>query len=62
MHVRHRDLPSLTADLRRFRAAGLLDAGFVRLWRDHVEVKRYRRAHASVEALWKLTGPPTDWA
>ena len=61
MHVRHRDLPSLIADLRRFCAAGLLDAGPVRLWRDHVEVKRYRRAHASAEALAELTGPPTNW-
>jgi glycosyltransferase involved in cell wall biosynthesis len=62
MHMRHRDLASLIADLRRFHAAGLLDAGFVRLWRDHVEVKRYRRAHASAEALAALTGPPANWA
>lgn len=61
MHLRHRDAASLKADLKRFRAAGLLDAGAVRLWRDHVAVKRYRRAHSSVEALAALTGPPTDW-
>jgi glycosyltransferase involved in cell wall biosynthesis len=61
MHIRHRDLPSLTADVARFRAAGLLDAGVVRLWRDHVEVKRYRRAHASAQALAALAGPPEAW-
>jgi glycosyltransferase involved in cell wall biosynthesis len=61
MHLRHRDFASLSADLRRFRAAGLLDAGLVRLWRDHVEVRRYRRAHASADALRELTGPPTNW-
>ena len=62
MHIRHRDLPSLVADVRRFRAAGVLDAGVTRLWRDHLEVKRYRRAHASAEALAALSGPPADWA
>ncbi len=61
MHLRHRDVASLKADLKRFRAAGLLDVGAVRLWRDHVAVKRYRRAHSSAEALAALTGPPTDW-
>ena len=62
MHIRHRDLPSLIADVRRFRAAGLLDAGVTRLWRDHLDVKRYRRAHATAEALAALAGPPADWA
>jgi hypothetical protein len=62
MHIRHRDLPSLIADVRRFRAAGLLDAGVTRLWRDHLDVKRYRRAHATAEALAALAGPPPDWA
>ncbi len=62
MHIRHRDLPSLVADIRRFRAAGVLDAGVTRLWRDHLAVKRYRRAHASAEALAALAGPPADWA
>ena len=62
MHVRHRDVASFIAEVRRFRAAGLLDAGIVRLWRDHLDVKHYRRAHATAEALAALAGPPTDWA
>lgn len=53
-HLRHRDLAGLFGDLRRFHAAGLLDAGFVALWRDHVAVKRYRRTHSSAAALAAL--------
>lgn len=60
MHLRHRDIPSLVADLRRFHAAGLLAGGPVRLWRDHAEVRRYRRTHGSAEALATLIGPPAD--
>jgi hypothetical protein len=62
MHIRHRDIASFIAEVRRFRAAGLLDAGIVRLWRDHLDVKHYRRAHATAEALAALAGPPADWA
>lgn len=62
MHIRHRDVASFIAEVRRFRAAGLLDAGIVRLWRDHLDVKHYRRAHVTAEALATLTGPPADWA
>jgi hypothetical protein len=58
MHLRHRDPASLIADLRRFRAAGLLHAGAVQLWHDHVVVKRYRRANSSAAALAALAGPP----
>ncbi|MEZ5788185.1 MAG: glycosyltransferase [Xanthobacteraceae bacterium] len=61
MHLRHRDLPSFFADLRRFHAAGLLAGGAAQLWRDHAEVRRYRRAHSSAEALATLQGPPPDW-
>src|SRR5690606_16721808 len=61
MHLRHHDLPSFLADLRRFHAAGLLAGGPVRLWRDHVAVKRYRRTHTSAGALAALSGPPADW-
>jgi len=62
MHIRHRDLANFIADVRRFRAAGLLDAGPVRLWHDHLDVKQYRRTHATAEALAVLAGPPLDWA
>jgi len=61
MHLRHRDGLSFFADLRRFHAAGLLAGGPARLWRDHAEVRRYRRAHSSAEALAALSGPPADW-
>jgi glycosyltransferase involved in cell wall biosynthesis len=61
MHLRHRDGLSFFADLRRFHAAGLLAGGLARLWRDHAEVRRYRRTHSSAEALAALTGPPADW-
>lgn len=61
MHLRHRDLPSFFADLRRFHAAGLLAGGPSQLWRDHVAVRRYRRAQSSAVALTALNGPPADW-
>lgn len=61
MHLRHRDVASFLADLRRFHAVGLLAGGPVQLWRDHAAVRRYRRAHASADALAALTGPPADW-
>jgi glycosyltransferase involved in cell wall biosynthesis len=54
--LRRGDFAGLFADLRRFRAAGLLDAGLVALWRDHLAVKSYRRTHSSAEALSALEG------
>jgi glycosyltransferase involved in cell wall biosynthesis len=61
-NLRRADLPTFFADVRQFRAAGLLSAGATTLWRDHREVKRYRRAMSRREALTSLTGPPRSWA
>ncbi|MGP0088933.1 MAG: glycosyltransferase family 2 protein [Xanthobacteraceae bacterium] len=59
--LRRRDLATLIADWRRFRAAGLLDRNIARLVRSHREVRRYRRAMSNRDALLSLTGPPQDW-
>jgi len=48
-------------DLAALRAVGLIDADPVRLFRDHREVRRYRRAMSSGAALAGLTGPPALW-
>jgi glycosyltransferase involved in cell wall biosynthesis len=60
--LRRADLPAFFADVRRFRAVGLLDTGITALWRDHREVRRYRRTMSQREALASLTGPPRSWA
>jgi hypothetical protein len=48
-------------DLGALRAAGLIGVDPVRLFRDHREVRRYRRAMSSAAALAGLTGPPAAW-
>jgi len=60
MHIRHRNIASLIDDTRHFYRMGLLDGGIVQLCRNHLQVKRYRRA-AQHESLEALTGPPADW-
>jgi glycosyltransferase involved in cell wall biosynthesis len=59
--LRRQDFAMLAEDLRRFRAAGILEGGLARLWRDHREVRRYRRRMRSREALLSLEGPPAAW-
>jgi glycosyltransferase involved in cell wall biosynthesis len=59
--LRHRMFRELWRDLRGFRAAGLIDGNLVRLWRDHREVRRYRRGMRSAKALAELAGPPDSW-
>jgi hypothetical protein len=61
MHIRHRDAASLIGDARLFRAMGLLDEGAVKLCRNHLQVRRYRRMAAQHRSLAALTGPPSDW-
>jgi glycosyltransferase involved in cell wall biosynthesis len=61
MHIRHRDLASFIGDARRFHSIGLLDEGIVRLCRNHLQVKKYRRKAAKQESLAALIGPPSDW-
>ena len=48
-------------DLAALHAAGLIGADPVRLFRDHREVRRYRRAMSSAAALAGLAGPPASW-
>ena len=53
---------ALRRDLKDFRAAGLIDGNILRMWRDHVEVRRYRRAMRDHAALAALTGQPAGWS
>jgi hypothetical protein len=48
-------------DLKALRAAGLINFDVLRLVRDHVEVRRYRRAMSRPEAIGRLAGLPTEW-
>jgi glycosyltransferase involved in cell wall biosynthesis len=48
-------------DIKSLHAAGLVDFDVWRLFRDHREVRRYRRTMSRAEGLAKLTGPPTEW-
>jgi glycosyltransferase involved in cell wall biosynthesis len=59
--LRRWDFSTFSDDIRRFRVTGLLDGGIARLWRDHREVRKYRRRMRSRDALLALEGPPTDW-
>lgn len=59
--LRHGLFSALARDLRDFKRAGLIDGNFSRMWRDHREVRRYRRANSNREALMHLSGAPADW-
>jgi glycosyltransferase involved in cell wall biosynthesis len=48
-------------DLGDLRAAGLIDLDVPRLFRDHREVRRYRREMSGADALAGLAGPPPEW-
>jgi glycosyltransferase involved in cell wall biosynthesis len=52
---------ALWRDLKAFRVAGLIDWNVPRLYRDHREVRRYRRSMSGAEALAALAGPPAAW-
>jgi cellulose synthase/poly-beta-1,6-N-acetylglucosamine synthase-like glycosyltransferase len=60
--LRRGDLATLTADWDAFRRTGLLPGGLARMWRDHREVRQYRRAMSNPEALSRLAGAPAEWA
>jgi hypothetical protein len=62
MHIRHRDIASLIDDIRQFHEMGLLDGGILRLWCNHLQVKRYRRMASKPQSLAAFAGPPSDWA
>ncbi len=59
--LRRGDLANFIADLRQFRAAGLIAGNVADVIRAHREVRRYRRAMANNAALATLTGPPANW-
>ena len=59
--LRHGLFSALTRDLRDFKRAGLIDGNFPRMWREHREVRKYRRSTSNREALARLTGPPAEW-
>jgi GT2 family glycosyltransferase len=52
---------ALWRDLKAFRQAGLLADGPLKLWRDHREVRAYRRRMSRPAALAELTQAPTEW-
>jgi glycosyltransferase involved in cell wall biosynthesis len=60
--LRHWDLPTLVTDWKSFRGIGLLRGGIGRLWRDHRDVRKYRRSMSNRDALARLAGPPAEWA
>jgi glycosyltransferase involved in cell wall biosynthesis len=59
--LRHGLLGAFRRDWPAFKAAGLIDGNLARMWRDHREVRRYRRKMRSDQALAALTGPPDRW-
>ncbi len=59
--LRRGDFATLASDWRAFRDAGLLQGGLARIWREHREVRHYRRANSNREALMRLSGAPADW-
>lgn len=60
--LRRGDFTTLAADWAAFRRAGLLRGGIGRIWRDHREVRNYRRAMSNHDALLRLAGAPAEWA
>jgi GT2 family glycosyltransferase len=59
--LRHGLFGALARDLHTFGKAGLIDANLLGMWRDHREVRRYRRAMSKPDALAALTQAPAEW-
>jgi hypothetical protein len=60
--LRRGDVGTFVADWGAFRRGGLLRGGIARMWRDHREVRNYRRAMSNRDALAQLAGAPAEWA
>lgn len=60
--LRHGDFATFWSDLKRFRGVGLLRDGLSRMWRDHREVRKYRRSMSNAKALAQITEAPATWA
>ncbi|MGA2567028.1 MAG: glycosyltransferase family A protein [Pseudolabrys sp.] len=59
--LRRGDVGTFVADWGAFRRGGLLRGGIARMWRDHREVRNYRRAMSNRDALAQLAGAPAEW-
>ena len=59
--LRRGDFITLASDWAAFRRAGLLRGGIARIWRDHREVRHYRRTMSNHDALAQLAGAPAEW-
>ena len=59
--LRHGLFGALIRDIYDFQRAGAINANILRMWREHREVGRYRRAHSRYEALASLTRAPDTW-
>jgi glycosyltransferase involved in cell wall biosynthesis len=55
--LRHGSPRTFMRDLRNFKSSGLIDGNILRMWRDHRDVRHYRRT----TSLSGLTGPPGAW-
>ncbi len=59
--LRHGLWQAFWRDLATLRGAGLIGFDVLRLIRDHIEVRRYRRAMSGAEGLAGLVRPPAEW-
>ena len=59
--LRHGLFGAFMRDLRDFHRAGIITGNILRMWREHREVRLYRRTHSEHEALASLTKPPESW-
>jgi glycosyltransferase involved in cell wall biosynthesis len=59
--VRHGLFSALLRDVYDFHRAGVINGNMLRMWREHREVRRYRRTHSGQEALASLTSGPDSW-
>ena len=59
--LRDRHLRTFFTDWASFQRRGLVDANLIKMTRDHMEVKRFRRTMSKREKLETLSGPPAHW-
>lgn len=60
-HMRDRRYHMLLPDFEKLRGAGLIPGNPLRALRNHVSVKKYRRATNNAAGLAQLKGPPEHW-
>jgi len=59
--LRHGMFAPLLRDLRDFKRAGLINGNPLKMWREHREVRRYRRAMSRHDALATLVPASDEW-